>query len=96
MTNYARYTQPIRKLHQRSATPETGNAIKWLLIGVGIGAAATLLLTPANGREMRNALRSRYRRTVDGINWGTRELRQRGSNLLSFTHGQKAVRYQPG
>jgi gas vesicle protein len=61
------------------------NSLVWLLLGMGIGAGAALLLTPANGREVRSALAHGYRRTLDGVSRGTRQLRQHGSNLISFS-----------
>jgi gas vesicle protein len=61
------------------------NSLVWLLLGIGIGAGAALLLTPANGREVRSALAHGYRRTRDGVSRGTRQLRQHGSNLISFS-----------
>ena len=85
---YARYAE--QKL-QPQRTPTGGlssNAIGWLLAGIAIGAGAALLLAPGSGRELRSAIASGYRRTWDGvrggISRGTRELRERGSNLLSF------------
>jgi gas vesicle protein len=64
------------------------NAIGWLLAGIAIGAGAALLLAPSSGRELRNAIVGGCRRTLegvrDGISRGTQQLRERGSNLLSF------------
>jgi gas vesicle protein len=57
----------------------------WLVLGIGIGAAVALLLTPCTGRELRSALAFGYRRTISGVSLGTQQLRQHGCNLLSFT-----------
>jgi hypothetical protein len=96
LTNYARYEEQPWKGREGGQGADAGTAIKWLLIGIGIGAGAALFLTPANGREMRSALGRGYRRTVDGLSRGTLELRQRGSNLLSFARGKGALRSQQG
>ncbi|HLK07381.1 MAG TPA: YtxH domain-containing protein [Candidatus Angelobacter sp.] len=85
MREYARYEGPwweTQKGHQRN---QISTAVGWLLLGIGIGAAAALLLTPSTGRELRNALAFGYRRTLDGVSRGTQQLRQHGSNLINFT-----------
>jgi hypothetical protein len=70
---------------ERDRQSETSSAVTWLLAGIAIGAAAALLLAPSTGREIRNALASGYRRTVNGMSRGTQQLRRHGSNLLSFS-----------
>jgi hypothetical protein len=70
---------------ERDRQSETSSAVAWLLAGIAIGAAAALLLAPSTGREIRSALASGYRRTVNGVSRGTQQLRRHGSNLLSFT-----------
>ncbi|HEV7520648.1 MAG TPA: hypothetical protein VGP89_06070 [Candidatus Angelobacter sp.] len=60
-------------------------AIGWLLAGIAIGAGAALLLLPSTRHELRSALASGYRRTINGVSRGTQQLRQHGSNLISFT-----------
>ena len=82
MREYARYEGTWQDLDKRN---HASNALGWLLLGIGIGAAVALLLAPSTGRELRRALASGYRRTVDGVRRGTQQLRQRGSNLISFT-----------
>ena len=62
----------------------TATSITWLLVGVGVGAGVALLLTPTNGREVCSSIARGYRRTIEGISRGRQELRQRGSNLISF------------
>ena len=85
MSDYEHYGDHTQ---QSSGTvPERGggvNAVKFLLIGAGIGAAAALLFTPMSGRECREAIRKGYRNALDGISEQTRNLRERGSNLLGF------------
>ena len=85
MREYARYQGPWWKLEQRSQRNQGSNAIGWLLLGIGIGAAVALLLAPSTGRELRSALASGYRRTANGVSRGTQQLRQHGSNLISFS-----------
>jgi|SwirhisoilCB2_FD_contig_61_2047129_length_634_multi_1_in_0_out_0_2 gas vesicle protein len=85
MREYARYEGPWSNIETGSADNQTSNALGWLLLGIGIGAAVALLLAPSTGRELRSALASGYRRTVNGVSRGTQQLRQRGSNLISFT-----------
>ena len=83
MTKYARYEgQPY---WSEKIGMNTGRSFVWLLVGIGIGAGAALLLTPSTGRELRSALAHGYRRTIDGVSRGTQQLRRHGSNLVSFT-----------
>jgi gas vesicle protein len=79
MTNHAHSDE-------RDRQPDADSAVAWLLAGIAIGAAAALLLAPSTGRELRSALASGYRRTVNGVSRGTQQLRMQGSNLLTFTH----------
>ena len=75
----------MRKIPSRGISD---NTIGWLLAGIAIGAGAALLLAPSSGRELRNAIVGGCRRTLEGvrggISRGTQQLRERGSNLLSF------------
>ena len=86
MREYARYEGPWWEMEKGSERNQASNALGWLLLGIGVGATVALLLTPSTGRELRSALASGYRRTLKGVSRGTQQLRQRGSNLLSFTH----------
>ena len=65
-------------------------AVKFLLIGMGIGAATALLFAPMSGREVRNAIGHGCRTAFNGLSKQTRNLRDRGSNLLGFNR-RKAV-----
>lgn len=85
MREYARYEGPWWEMEKGSERNQTSNAVGWFLLGIGIGAAAALLLTPSTGRELRNALAFGYRRTLDGVSRGTQQLRRHGSNLINFT-----------
>ena len=88
MREYARYEEQEWQLRKIPSRGISGNAIGWLLAGIAIGAGAALLFAPSSGRELRNSIAGGYRRTLDGvrsgISRGTQELRERGSNLLSF------------
>ena len=85
MREYARYEGPWWDMEKGSVRNQASNALGWLLLGIGVGATVALLLTPSTGRELRSALASGYRRTINGMSRGTQQLRQHGSNLLSFT-----------
>ena len=83
MREYARYDGPWWE--KGSERNQTSNALGWLLLGIGLGATIALLLTPSTGRELRRALAFGYRKTINGVSRGTQQLRQHGSNLISFT-----------
>ena len=91
LTENARYEEEehFQPDHYRSdkacpaGTQET--SLAWLMIGIGFGAGAALLLTPSTGRELRNAFARGYRRTADGVSRGTEQLRRHGSSLMGFT-----------
>ena len=85
MREYGHYEGPGWQLEKRSECNRTSNALAWLLLGIGIGAIAALLLAPSTGRELRRAFAFGYRRTTNGVSRGTQQLRQHGSNLISFT-----------
>lgn len=73
---------------QTSTQSDKLTAVKYLVLGMGIGAAVALLFAPMSGADCRDAIRRGYRTTLDGISEQTRNLRQKGSNLLGF--GKKA------
>ena len=85
MREYARYQGRWWEQEKRSERNQASNALGWILLGIPIGAAVTLLLAPSTGRELLSALASGYRRTANGVSKGTQQLRQHGSNLISFT-----------
>jgi|SwirhisoilCB1_FD_contig_91_1472237_length_468_multi_3_in_0_out_0_1 gas vesicle protein len=68
----------------------TGTAITFLLIGAVVGAAVALLFSPVKGGEVRSAISRGYRKTVDGVTERTKDLRERGSNLLGIDRGSEA------
>jgi len=88
MREHTRYQEQELQLRKALSRGISDNAMGWLLAGIAIGAGAALLLAPSSGRELRNAIAGGCRRTLEGIRGGisrgTRQLRQRGSNLLSF------------
>lgn len=81
------YTGEIEVERNESAA---GTAIVFLLIGAAVGAAVAILFSPVNGEDVRNAISRGYRRTVDGVTERTKDLRQRGSNLLGIDRGSEA------
>ena len=85
MREYARYESPWFEMDKAFERNQRSNAVGWFLLGIGIGATVALLLTPSAGRELRGALASGYRRTINGMSRGTQQLRRHGSNLISFT-----------
>jgi hypothetical protein len=85
---YSRYQEPDWRPREHSSRSGGGAAMAWILVGIGVGAGLALLLAPTSGRELRNAIGRGCRRTLEGISRGTRELRERGSNLLNFSRRQ--------
>lgn len=70
---------------------DTAKALKFLLLGMGIGAAIALLASPMSGEEVRSAFRHTFRSAFDGLTRQTRNLRDHGSNLLGFSRRRTAV-----
>jgi hypothetical protein len=92
MREYTQFKEQFKEQYWRPERSSNGrvtaSTVSWLLIGIGLGAGAALLLAPLTGRELRGAIAHGCRRTLTGIGGGisrgTQELRQRGSNLLNF------------
>lgn len=84
MNEYQRYEDYSLDVDEVDSTSNVGRTITFFLIGMGVGAAAALLFTPMSGRDLRGAIGNGCRRAVDGISEQTRNLRERGSNLLGF------------
>lgn len=91
MNEYQRYGEYTQQ-SGTSSGPGIGTAIAFLVVGMGIGAVLALLFAPKSGRELRTSIGRGYRRTVDGVTERTKDLRERGSNLLGFTRGQGGER----
>ena len=97
MNEYERYGEYSQKNIEEAGQTNAGTAAKFLLIGMGIGAAVALLASPASGNEIRNAIGRGFRNAFDGISEQTRNLRNRGSNLLGFNRRKVASgEYEPG
>jgi len=79
---YGDYTQSRREIPRATGI---GSAIASLTVGIGIGAALAVLLTPRRGSDLRRAIGRGLRRTVDKVSARTRDLREHGSNLIDFT-----------
>jgi gas vesicle protein len=90
MNEYQRYGDYSQQRTEESGGAGAGAIITSLLVGAGIGAALACLFTPRRGSELRGAIGRGYRKTVDGVSQRTRELRDRGSNLLGFERGTEA------
>ena len=84
MNEYQKYGDYSQQELNASGGPGIGNALMFIAIGAGIGAVLALLLTPQSGQDLRSAITRGYRKTVDGVTQRTRDLRDRGSNLLGF------------
>jgi len=84
MNEYDRYGDYTQQSQESSGRSGSADAVKYMLIGMGIGAVVALLLAPASGSEIRNAVRRRFRNTVDGLNYRAQHLKRQGSNLLGF------------
>jgi gas vesicle protein len=85
MNEYDRYGDYTQQSQESSGKSNSADAVKYMLIGMGIGAVVALLLAPASGSEIRNAVRRRFRSTVDGLNDRAQHLKRQGSNLLGFS-----------
>jgi hypothetical protein len=100
MNEYERYGEYSQQQpRETSSGTSVGTAITFLLIGVGVGAAAALLLTPMSGSELRGSISRGYRSTLDGISQGTQRLREHGSNLLGIKRwrsNREEERYKQG
>ena len=88
MNEYERYGEYSQQSSQGGT--DTAVALKFLLIGIGIGAATALLFAPMSGREARNAIAHGCRTAFNGLSEQTRNLRDRGSNLLGFNRRKAA------
>jgi hypothetical protein len=91
MNEYERYGDYTEQKTRSNAGTNAGSALRFFVIGLGVGAAVTLLLSPMSGNELRNAIREGFGHAFEGINRRTRSLRDRGSNLLGFNRPRKAV-----
>jgi gas vesicle protein len=87
MNEYQRYGDYSQQRREESGGAGAGAIITSLLVGAGVGAALACLFTPRRGSELRGAIGRGYRKTVDGVSQRTRELRERGSNLVGFERG---------
>ena len=77
MTDYENYNE-----YEEEGRSSWGLAITMLLIGLGGGALAGLLLAPRTGRQTRKMLRRRYEDTMETLNEHADELRERSSEWV--------------
>ena len=90
MNDYHKFGGYTGELTESTGSSGAGTAITFLLIGAVVGAAVALLFSPVKGGDVRNAISRGYRKTVDGVTERTRDLRERGSNLLGIDRGSEA------
>lgn len=95
MNEYQRYGDYTEQSAEREGIG-LGGTIGFLLVGVGVGAALALLFAPKSGEELRGHIGRRYRNTVEGVSQRTRDLRNRGSNLLGFNKETEERQYGRG
>jgi hypothetical protein len=95
MKNYVEYEEQYWRPEETPEESEeslnrgsSSGTIKWLLLGLGVGAGVVLLLAHKNGWDIRGSIARGCRQTLNGISRGTQELRRHGSNLLSFNRTQ--------
>jgi len=93
---HTRYEEPAWLAREDPPRADSGVAVLWFLVGIGIGAGAALLFAPTSGHELRAAISHGLGRTVSGINHGTQQLRQRGSKLLNFNRRRSRERLREG
>jgi gas vesicle protein len=63
--------------YETSESSNFGTALTFLLIGLGVGAAAGLLLAPKAGKQVRRDLRRSYEDALDTISDWTDEAKDR-------------------
>jgi len=98
-----------RMRHERNSEPNTNGRklrdIAFLFAGLGIGSGVALLLAPAEGEDVRYAIRRGYRKSIKKISRETEALRdqaedliqhalhirERGSDLLHLGRPQRVV-----
>lgn len=92
MNEYQRYGDYTEQSLSERHGISLGGTIAFLLVGIGVGATLALLFAPKSGEELRGHIGRRYRNTVEGVSQRTRDLRERGSNLLGFNRGETEER----
>ncbi len=65
-----------------SSQSAVGTAITFLLIGLGVGAAAALLLAPKPGRQLRRDLRRSYDDVLETASDWTGEMKDRLDDVV--------------
>jgi gas vesicle protein len=68
--------------YEKSDGGNVGTALTFLLIGLGIGAAAGMLLAPKAGKQLRKDLRRSYDDALDTISEWTDEAKDRFDEAL--------------
>jgi hypothetical protein len=94
MNDYRKFGGYTGEIVVERSESAVGTAITFLLIGAAVGAAVALLFSPVNGEDVRSAISRGYRRTVDGVTERTKDLRERGSNLLGIDRGEGDLQFR--
>ena len=79
MSDYKKYGEYSSE--QCSVAENARDAVVYLVIGAGIGALLSLLLTPKTGAELRRLIRDKFDDAVQGLNDQTSRLRRRTSGI---------------
>ncbi|MFZ3342626.1 MAG: YtxH domain-containing protein [Terriglobales bacterium] len=72
----------MREGKYESSGGGAGTAIAFLLIGLGVGAAVGLLLSPKTGRQLRRDLRRGYDDALDTVSDWKDEVRDRFKDVV--------------
>ena len=79
MNDYKKYGEYSSE--QCSVAEGARNAIAYLIIGAGVGALLSLLLTPKTGAELRRSFRDKFDDAVQGLSNQTSRLRRRTTGI---------------
>ena len=63
--------------HESDESSHVGTAVTFLLIGLGVGAALGVLLSPKSGKQIRRDLRRSYQDALETISEWTDEAKER-------------------
>ena len=88
MNDYQKYGEYSSK--ECSGAEIAKTAVTFLLIGAGVGALLSLLLTPRSGPEIREAFRGKFDNARRSLNQQTSRLRER-TRKIAGDAGQKVT-----
>lgn len=61
---------------------QAGTAVTFLLIGLGVGALAALMLAPKSGKQLRKDIRRKYEDARDGFDEWKDEAKEAAEDIL--------------